>query len=295
MLERQKKNKSDFWKIIAIAIVSIIIISATLWIMTEKKQQAGTTTSNTPEITDQPEKNQEDNRVEKPIEEEEQKHGDEQNESKGQKPANGENVQPKKEQPKQPDQQEMLYDESGYPLTHVEPTEPTFVKGVLIANKQYPLPKTYNPGESPEARAALDKMIASAKSAGFELVAFSGFRTYEYQQNLYTNYVSRDGKKAADRYSARPGYSEHQTGMTYDIGEKGNESVWLTSEFGETPAGKWLHTNAHKFGFILRYPDGKEDITGYMYESWHFRYVGEKIAKAVFEADTTLEEYLKLK
>ena len=173
-----------------------------------------------------------------------------------------------------------------------EPTEPTYVQGVLIANKKYPLPSTFAPGENKEARAAFETMAQDAKNAGFELVAFSTYRSYEYQDTLYNNYVSRDGKENADRYSARPGYSEHQTGLAFDIGEKGKEDLWLTSEFGETDAGKWLVDNAHKYGFILRYPEGKEAITGYMYESWHFRYLGVDLATKVKKSNLTLEEYL---
>lgn len=184
--------------------------------------------------------------------------------------------------------------ENGYIVGQQPATEPTFVQGVLIVNKKNPLPPTYNKGEDPKAKAALEKMAAAAKNEGFELVAFSGFRSYEYQQTLYDRYVSRDGKDAADRYSARPGYSEHQSGLAFDVGEKGKEDLWLTSAFGESPAGKWLVDNAHKYGFILRYPKGKEDITGYMYESWHFRYLEGDIATKVYEAGVTLEEYLGL-
>lgn len=104
--------------------------------------------------------------------------------------------------------------------------------------------------------------------------------------------MQKDGKENADRYSARPGHSEHQTGLAFDIGEKGKEDLWLTSAFGETAAGKWLANNAYKYGFILRYPKGKEEITGFMYESWHFRYVGDEIALETFNSDVTLEEYL---
>ena len=183
-------------------------------------------------------------------------------------------------------------DEGGYPVDVKEATEPTYINGVLIANKKYPLPKTFNPGENPEAKAALDQMVAGAKKAGFDLVAFSGYRSYEYQTQLYTNYTNRDGKEAADRYSARPGHSEHQTGLAFDIGEIGREDVWLTEQFGETPAGKWLAQNAHTYGFILRFPKGKEDVTGFMYESWHFRYLGKDLAEKVYKAGVTLEEYL---
>ena len=135
-------------------------------------------------------------------------------------------------------------------------------------------------------------MLADAKKAGFILDAFSGYRSYDYQKTLYENYVARDGQDAADRYSARPGYSEHQTGLVYDIGEVGKESLWLTETFGETEAGRWLRDHAHHYGFIMRYPQGKEDITGYMYESWHFRYVGVEVATTIFEQQSTLEEYL---
>lgn len=183
-------------------------------------------------------------------------------------------------------------DEGGYPVEVKEATEPTYINGVLIANKKYPLPKNFDPGEDPEAKAALDQMVAAAKKAGVDLVAFSGYRSYEYQTQLYTNYTNRDGKEAADRYSARPGHSEHQTGLAFDIGEIGREDLWLTEEFGESPAGKWLAQNAHMYGFILRYPKGKEDVTGFMYESWHFRYLGKELAEKVYRAGVTLEEYL---
>ena len=183
---------------------------------------------------------------------------------------------------------------NGYIVGQQPATEPTYVQGVLMVNKKNPLPPTYNQGEDPKARAAFEQMAAAAKNEGFELVAFSGFRSYEYQQSLYDRYVSRDGKDAADRYSARPGYSEHQSGLAFDIGEKGNEDLWLTDAFGESAAGKWLVNNAHKYGFILRYPKGKEDITGYMYESWHFRYLEGDTATKVYKAGVTLEEYLGL-
>lgn len=138
-------------------------------------------------------------------------------------------------------------------------------------------------------------MLAAAKKQGFDFVAFSGYRSFDYQTTLYNNYVNRDGQAAADRYSARPGYSEHQTGLAFDIGERGKENLWLTEEFGETPAGQWLLTNAQDYGFILRFPKNKEDITGYMYESWHYRYVGVDIAKEIKKKDITLEEYLGVK
>ena len=183
---------------------------------------------------------------------------------------------------------------SGYIEGQAEPSEPTYIKGILIVNKKYPLPSTYNKGEDPVAKAALVNMLEAGKTAGFEYSAFSGFRSYEYQKNLYNRYVNRDGKANADRYSARPGHSEHQSGLAFDIGEKSRQDLWLTEEFGETPAGQWLMNNAHHYGFILRYPKGKEHITGFMYESWHYRYVGVELATAIYNAQTTLEEYLNI-
>lgn len=183
---------------------------------------------------------------------------------------------------------------NGYIEGQKPATEPTYVNDVLIVNKKNPLPPNYDKGEDPTAKAAFEKMAQAAKQEGIELVAFSGYRSYEYQTSLYNRYVEKDGKDAADRYSARPGYSEHQSGLAFDIGEKGREDLWLTSAFGESKAGQWLVDNAHKYGFILRYPKGKEDITGFMYESWHFRYLEGDMATKVYEAGVTLEEYLGL-
>ncbi|MEK4254236.1 M15 family metallopeptidase [Ureibacillus sp. FSL K6-2830] len=201
------------------------------------------------------------------------------------------------EEPQQKQQQQQPEDKkykenNGYIEGQTLPSEPTYIKGVLIANKKYPLPKDYAPGENVEARAAFELMAQEAKTLGFELVAFSTYRSYEYQELLYNKYVERDGKENADRYSARPGYSEHQTGLAFDIGEKGREDLWLTEAFGQSEAGKWLAENAHRYGFILRYPKGKEHITGYMYESWHFRYLGVELATKVKDSGVTLEEYL---
>jgi len=197
--------------------------------------------------------------------------------------------------PETPAKPEQQPDENGYLPNQTLPTEPTYIKGILLANKIYPLPSTFAPEENPEARQALNQMLAAAKQQGFDLVAFSGYRSFEYQTTLYNNYVKRDGQAAADRYSARPGYSEHQTGLAFDIGERGKEDVWLTEEFGETPAGQWLFAHAQEYGFILRFPQNKEAITGYMYESWHYRYVGNDIANEIAKQSMTLEEYLGVK
>ncbi|WP_235961078.1 M15 family metallopeptidase [Savagea serpentis] len=186
-------------------------------------------------------------------------------------------------------------DSNGYPLVDKGlPEEPTVIDGVLIASKVFPLPKTYNPGESKEARAAFEQMATDAKKEGISLHAFSTFRSYDYQVDLYDRYVKRDGQEAADTYSARPGYSEHQTGLAFDIGAVGEEGHYARNSFATTKAGVWVRDNAHHYGFIMRYPEGKEHITGYMYESWHFRYVGEGIATEIYKRGITLEQYLGL-
>lgn len=164
-----------------------------------------------------------------------------------------------------------------------------YIKGLLIANKTYDLPSTYNPGGLlSEFNSAFAKIKEAASKEGISLWVQSGFRSYETQKNLYNRYVNRDGKAAADRYSARPGYSEHQTGLAADFNE-------VSDSFGDTKAGKWLANNCWKYGFILRYPKGKEDKTGYMYESWHFRYIGDvDMAKEMYNNGNwiSLEEYL---
>ena len=182
----------------------------------------------------------------------------------------------------------------GYIGNEVLPPQPTIVKGVVIASKRYPLPSTYAPGESKEARTAFQEMAAEATLSGYDLVAFSTYRSFDYQTQLYDRYVTNDGQEAADRYSARPGYSEHQTGLAFDIGEQHFEQHFARESFGETEAGKWVAANAHKYGFIMRYPKGSEKITGYMFEPWHFRYIGKELAPQVYEANETLEEFLDL-
>ncbi len=166
----------------------------------------------------------------------------------------------------------------------VEP-ELIYINGILIANKSYPLPSDYNPGVDPTAQSALTDMIVAAKTDGLTLWMRSGFRSYETQKTLYNGYVKRDGTAAADRYSARPGYSEHQTGLAFDLNS-------LSQSFADTAEGKWLAEHCYEYGFIIRYPKDKESVTGYMYEPWHVRYLGVETAKSVYDSGLTLEEYL---
>ena len=123
---------------------------------------------------------------------------------------------------------------------------------------------------------------------GLWMYVTSSYRSYETQRNLYNNYVRNHGQKEADRFSAKPGKSEHQTGLAIDIVSKGG-SMWT---FGETKQSQWLKTNAHKYGFIIRYQEGKESITGYMPEAWHVRYLGKSVASDVYSKNVTYEEYL---
>ena len=159
----------------------------------------------------------------------------------------------------------------------------------MVVNKKHKLPADYNPGENPTAGEKVRELIQKMQELGFSISnQYSGFRSYEYQTQLYQNYVNKDGKEAADTYSARPGYSEHQTGLAFDI-LNGTGGL-----LGENPqdekAIEWLHSHAHEYGFIVRFQEGKEAITGYQAEAWHLRYVGD-IAEQIYTSKLTLEEY----
>ena len=163
-----------------------------------------------------------------------------------------------------------------------------YVDGILIANKTYKLPSNYAPGGLlKEFTDNFNKMKSDALKSGIKLNVVSGYRSYTRQSTLYNNYVKKDGKAAADTYSARPGYSEHQSGLAADINS-------VEESFINTKEGKWLNENCYKYGFIIRYPKGKDEITGYIYEPWHIRYVGTNISSKLYNNGswTTLEEYL---
>ncbi len=162
----------------------------------------------------------------------------------------------------------------------------TYIDGLLIVNKTYSLPSSYNPGTLlNECYQAFDDMQTDAwYNSGLYLYELSGFRSYTTQKNLYDRYVAADGKAEADTYSARPGHSEHQTGLALDVNS-------LDDSFANTAEGRWLANNAHKYGFIIRYPKGKTDKTGYIYEPWHIRYVGVEKATKIYNSGLSLEEY----
>lgn len=165
----------------------------------------------------------------------------------------------------------------------------TYVDGYLIVNKSYSIPSTYNPGLDKNVQEQANLMFADAKAIGLNIYISSGFRSYSYQTTLYNRYVSQDGKEMADTYSARPGHSEHQTGLAFDVNQ-------IDNSFADTSEGKWMANNCYKYGFILRYPKGKTNETGYMYESWHFRYVGKELAEKLYNNGDwiTMESYFGL-
>ncbi len=161
----------------------------------------------------------------------------------------------------------------------------TYIDGILIVNKSYPLPSSYDPGINEEASAAFEKMQAAASDDGLFLYILSGYRSYSEQQYQYNVHVKNKGKKYADKVSARPGYSEHQSGLCMDINS-------TEDSFADTKEAAWLAENCTKFGFIIRFPKGKEKQTGYSYEPWHIRYVGIQNAQKIAESGLCLEEYL---
>lgn len=167
-----------------------------------------------------------------------------------------------------------------------------FVKnGVLLVNRQYTLPADFDPGLLPETKNAFDEMKAAAKKDGISLAIGSGYRSYEYQVEVHDRLVADSGETRANQVSAQPGHSEHQTGLALDI-IGADPSTNITQTFHDTKEAKWLQNNAYKYGFHLRYMEGKENITGYEYESWHYRYLGKDLATQLFLTGQCLEEYL---
>lgn len=179
----------------------------------------------------------------------------------------------------------------------------TYVDGYLIANKTYSLPSDFVPTDTYKkadgsatkqcstcinntAYQAFKDMDADASALGLNLYIASGFRSYVTQSNIYNRYVASDGQEEADTYSARPGSSEHQTGLAFDLNT-------INDSFAKTAEGKWINQNCHKYGFIIRYPEGKTDETGYIYESWHLRYVGTELATILYNDGDwiTMEAY----
>lgn len=177
------------------------------------------------------------------------------------------------------------------------------IDGQLIVNKTYSIPESYQPTDpyqaittercnnciNKEVMEAFKLMQSDATSIGLNIYIASGYRSYSYQERLYNNYSAVDGMSQADTYSARPGNSEHQTGLCFDLND-------VDDIFANTDEGRWINANAYLYGFIIRYPKGKENVTGYQYESWHLRYVGKDLAEKLYNNGDwiTMEEYYGL-
>ena len=163
-----------------------------------------------------------------------------------------------------------------------------YIDGILIVNKKYGLPQDYAPGVDPEAQDHVNALIQEMQNQGLNVGwTTSNFRSYEYQTQLYNNYVASYGQEAADTFSARPGFSEHQTGLAFDLTTSTGELITAPTE------AQWLLDHAAEYGFIVRYQEGKEAITGYQAEPWHLRYIGER-AGEIAASGLTLEEFLNV-
>lgn len=175
---------------------------------------------------------------------------------------------------------------------------------LVLVNKNNKLEKTYIPNDlellslefsnsnkylRKEAKLAFEELSRNAKKEGMTIIAVSTYRDYDYQEKLYNSYVNGKGEEYADKCSARAGHSEHQTGLAVDVMGSNNDY----DEFESSKEFKWMINNAHKYGFILRYPKGSWHITGFKYEPWHYRYVGINVAKYIYDNNITLEEYKK--
>ena len=276
---KKKKKRNYLYGFVTAIVIALILIVVRLLILnvlpTEKKEQGNTTTTTTTEVTTEETTTKTTEATTKVT----TKAASNYNYEKILNPSGG----------------EVLGNTSkGYEVKKVNGLY--YVDGYLVANKTYDLPENYNPGNlNSTVKAAADQMFAAAKNEkGFNMWAQSGFRSYATQKSIYNRYVNNDGKANADRYSARPGYSEHQTGLAFDV--CASNKPCITNGFDNTEEAKWLSENAYKYGFILRYVKGKEDETGYMYESWHFRYVGKELAEKLYNNGNwiTLESYFGL-
>ena len=187
------------------------------------------------------------------------------------------------------------------PYTNTKETD--MDKGyAILVNKYTYLPENYAPDDivemsnwyaypnnsiRQEVYDAFKEMSAAAQEDSYTLIVNSSYRTSEEQKEIYEDYEDSRGKEYADTYAARPDFSEHQTGLSLDVFSPGANM----SNFADTETFKWLSENCYKYGFILRYPEGKEEITGYNYEAWHYRYVGKDLAKKVYDSGLTYDEY----
>jgi D-alanyl-D-alanine carboxypeptidase len=196
-------------------------------------------------------------------------------------------------------EQASVIEEVTVPTWPVELTPEQTSSVTVVVNKKHKLPNDYVPaGLTPidggylklAAADAMQILISDGALNGFSFTLVSDYRSYSDQEAVYYGYVNRDGQALADTYSARPGFSEHQTGLAADVAEI-NTGCALMTCFGTTPAGQWIASNSYKYGFIIRYPEGKDATTGYQYEPWHLRYIGISAALGVYNSGLTMDEY----
>lgn len=189
----------------------------------------------------------------------------------------------------------IVPEEASWPITYSIEESASLT---VVVNKKHRLPSNYVPeltgisgGQMrSEAATALSALLADAEQAGNPMVIISSYRSYQTQISTYQYWVDLNGQEQADRESARPGHSEHQTGLAVDLGNP-DGSCRLLACFGTGAAGSWLAENAHIYGFIIRYPEGKEELTGYIYEPWHIRFVGIDVATKIFNSGLTMDQY----
>ena len=200
----------------------------------------------------------------------------------------------------------LMFESWGYVMPHQDPTDV-----LILVNKQNKAPTVPvtlvkpdvtptkpsvadNIYMRPEAARALEALFAGAAEDGITLYATSGFRSYSTQKAIFDRKAAERGEQTANRSVAKPGYSEHQTGLAMDIEGETTLGTGLTAAFGESPEGIWVAEHCHEYGFIIRYPKDKTSITGYIYEPWHIRYVGVEAATQISELGVTFEEYILL-
>ena len=198
----------------------------------------------------------------------------------------------------------MMFESWAFMLPHQDPTDI-----LILVNKQNRAPavpmvlvkpdvtptspsKAENIYMRPGAAEALEALFDAAKDDGITLYATSGFRSYATQKAIFNRKLETMSERAANASVAKPGYSEHQTGLAMDIEGETTLGTGLTEQFGESPEGIWVAEHCHEYGFIIRYPEGKTNITGYIYEPWHLRYVGKDVAKEIVDLGVTFEEYI---
>lgn len=219
------------------------------------------------------------------------------------------NKSPAKSPTPQETQQPQNTTQNSFDKTKYSTSDPTSIW--VVVNKKNGIPESFipelvvpdvklrlSPNEeqmqiNKPTATAIKELFDGAEKEGVTLVFGSGYRSGVLQKQFYDSYKAKDGQKGADTYSARPGHSEHQTGFSADLDSVGNK-CHLEICWEDTIEGKWIKDNAYKYGFIIRYPKGKQSITGYQYEPWHIRYVGKELSQELHKTNKTLEEFFDM-